>query len=113
MLILFIYITRLASNEKFKFSSKLLIWSICIIIFIIIILKIDPIIINIITKTSNRLEIFNNINLLKNENLNTLNILYNKPNYIITIIIINYLLITLIAVVKITKFNHGPLRQIF
>ncbi len=38
---------------------------------------------------------------------------FNFPNNLIIIIIIIYLFITLIAVVKITKFLYGPLRQKF
>lgn len=35
------------------------------------------------------------------------------PNIIIYFILMIYLLITLIAIVKITKINYGPLRQKF
>jgi len=35
----------------------------------------------------------------------------NYPRIIIILLIIAYLLITLIAIVKITKFKGGPLRQ--
>nr|YP_009485866.1 NADH dehydrogenase subunit 6 [Limbodessus palmulaoides]AVZ66438.1 NADH dehydrogenase subunit 6 [Limbodessus palmulaoides] len=112
MLILFMYMTSLASNEKFKFSTKIFTISL-IFMFIMMLMKIDPLFINMLSKTSNNMELLNNMNLLKNENLNSLNSMYNKPNHIITIMMINYLLITLIAVVKITKFNSGPLRQMF
>lgn len=47
------------------------------------------------------------------ENSLSLNKLYNYPTNLLTILLINYLLITLIAVVKITKLFKGPLRPIF
>lgn len=46
------------------------------------------------------------------ENSLSLNKLYNFPTNFITILLINYLLITLIVVVKITKIFKGPLRII-
>nr|QRV62660.1 NADH dehydrogenase subunit 6 [Stictonectes samai] len=113
MLILFMYMTSLASNEKFKFSMKLILASTLIIFILLIMLFNDKSIINMMMKNSNMMEMLNNYTNFKNENLKSLNMMYNKPNYMITMIMINYLLITLIAVVKITKFNKGPLRQKF
>lgn len=49
----------------------------------------------------------------QNENSITLNKLYNFPNNIITIIVIIYLFLTLIAIVKITNIFEGPLRPNF
>ena len=46
------------------------------------------------------------------ENSLSLNKLYNFPTNFITILLINYLLITLIVIVKITKLFKGPLRII-
>lgn len=114
ILVLFIYITRLASNEIFNFSIKISIF-ITIIIRIIILLYffIDYIILTSLFKNSNIIEFINNILIIKNENLMRLNIIYNIPNNIITLILVNYLFLTLIAVVKITDINYGPLRQKF
>ena len=53
------------------------------------------------------------INSYLTENSLSLNKLYNYPTNLLTILLINYLLITLIAVVKITKLFKGPLRPIF
>ena len=113
ILVLFIYITRLASNEIFNFSIKISIFIITTIRLIIIIyFFIDYIILTSLFKNSNIIEFINNILIIKNENLLRLNIIYNKPNNIITFILVNYLFLTLIAVVKITDINYGPLRQI-
>nr|QBF44165.1 NADH dehydrogenase subunit 6 [Simulium quinquestriatum] len=44
------------------------------------------------------------------ENMINLNKLYNYPTNFLTIILINYLFLTLIAVVKVTNIFYGPLR---
>nr|WLG71244.1 NADH dehydrogenase subunit 6 [Rhithrodytes pantaleonii] len=113
MLILFMYMTSLASNEKFKFSL-LLSWTMMLLIplTLFIMFIIDKTFINMMLKNSNLMELFN-YSFFKNENMNSLWMMYNNPNNMITIILINYLFLTLIAVVKITKSNAGPLRQKF
>lgn len=82
--------------------------SITIIWFIIDYLIIIPLI-----KNSNLIEIINNLFINTNENIKSLILIYNTPNLNLTIILINYLFLTLIAVVKITNLNYGPLRQKF
>jgi NADH-ubiquinone oxidoreductase chain 6 len=44
------------------------------------------------------------------ENTINLNKLYNYPTNFLTIVLINYLFLTLIAVVKVTNIFYGPLR---
>lgn len=104
ILVLFIYITRVASNEKFTFSIKITIFLIIITSIIIITLFVDT--------------YFTNINTLNLESLPTntifsisLNKFINYPINIILFILILYLLLALIAVVKITDIKKGPLRQ--
>nr|QNV12159.1 NADH dehydrogenase subunit 6 [Aphodius foetens] len=109
MLVLFIYMTSVASNEMFLYSYKIMImfW-ILIISMMIIYLKMDNFLIYI-----------NNTNLESSNFLLTysmnLNLSMNKylmfPTNFINYMIIIYLLITLIAVVKITDIKQGPLRQ--
>lgn len=110
ILILFIYVSSLASNETFKFSQNLLIFIILILLILLILIIIyDKINFNIIL---NNLEIKQfKIFLFNNENTINLNKLYNYPSNLITIILINYLFLTLIAAVKITNIFKGPLRQ--
>nr|ASN65909.1 NADH dehydrogenase subunit 6 [Platychile pallida] len=113
MLVLFIYMTSLASNEMFNFSFKITLFMLMLIILSIMFLyMIDFSLINPIMKNNNIIEFMNNI-FLKNENIITLNKIYNIPNFMITILLINYLFLTLIATVKITDINYGPLRQKF
>nr|QRW36368.1 NADH dehydrogenase subunit 6 [Megaporus rufipes] len=114
MLVLFMYMTSLASNEKFKFSSILtLSMMMFFMISIIMYLMMDKTMIYSMFKNSNLTENFNKITWFKNENMISLNMMFNKPNFINSILLMNYLFLTLIMVVKITKSNTGPLRQKF
>ncbi|XP_065080497.1 NADH-ubiquinone oxidoreductase chain 6-like [Ochlerotatus camptorhynchus] len=111
ILILFIYVTSLSSNEIFSISFKLsFIVIIIIIIFIIFSFLIDKSVIeNFIN--NNEINLFFNNSLIP-ENLIELNKIYNFPTNLITLILINYLFLTLLVAVKITKKNYGPLRPI-
>nr|YP_010625178.1 NADH dehydrogenase subunit 6 [Limatus durhamii]WBG72618.1 NADH dehydrogenase subunit 6 [Limatus durhamii] len=109
MLILFIYVTSLSSNEMFSFSIKLsILFSFFIILNMLVIMFID--------KSYFESFIFNNemFSLMNfsfmHENIISLNKMYNFPTNLITILLINYLFLTLLMTVKITKKNYGPLR---
>nr|YP_010626061.1 NADH dehydrogenase subunit 6 [Inocellia biprocessus]WBK02859.1 NADH dehydrogenase subunit 6 [Inocellia biprocessus] len=100
MMILFIYMTSLASNEKYQFSSSFFFMNIFLLLFmILLIMIIDPFYLNLINLNNEMSMIFN------------LNKLYNLNSKNITLISIIYLLFTLITVIKITNKNLGPLRQ--
>nr|QXG19027.1 NADH dehydrogenase subunit 6 [Drosophila affinis]QXG19040.1 NADH dehydrogenase subunit 6 [Drosophila algonquin] len=111
MLVLFIYVTSLASNEMFNLSIKLTLFS-SLILFILFILSIliDKSSISFFLMNNEMNSIFN-LNSYFSENSLSLNKLYNFPTNLITILLMNYLLITLIVVVKITKLFKGPLRM--
>nr|WCS91781.1 NADH dehydrogenase subunit 6 [Dyscolus orthomus] len=114
MLVLFIYMTSLASNEMFNFSMKMSIFIMIIIsITMLSYFFIDYMFMNPLFKNSNMSEMINDTLMLKNENLISLNMIYNTPNNMITLMLVNYLFLTLIAVVKITDISYGPLRQKF
>nr|ALO76096.1 NADH deshydrogenase subunit 6 [Clambus sp. CLA01] len=106
MLVLFIYMTSIASNEKFKFNSLILIFSIIFLTLSLYITYNQPMVMEIsnLTQEYSTYYNYNNTNIMK---------LYNYPNYKISFILMNYLFITLIAIVKITHFNYGPIRQMF
>nr|YP_010895285.1 NADH dehydrogenase subunit 6 [Themira nigricornis]WJW73876.1 NADH dehydrogenase subunit 6 [Themira nigricornis] len=110
MLVLFIYVTSLASNEMFTLSIKLFISSLMFMFLTIIIMWIinNLYISNLFT--NNEMETINSMNSYISENSLFLYKLYNYPVNLMTILLMNYLLITLIAVVKITKLFYGPLR---
>nr|UDD74625.1 NADH dehydrogenase subunit 6 [Monodiamesa sp. 2 CZ-2021a] len=110
MLVLFIYVTSLASNEMFSFSMKILTFS-TVFFFLIIFSSVmidSNMFINYLF--NNEMSSLNDLNSFMNENSITLNKLYNFPINLITILLINYLFLTLIAVVKITNIYEGPLR---
>lgn len=112
ILVLFIYVTSLASNEIFNLSIKLTLFSICILFILLIISFIIDKNSSLIIFLNNEIENISNINSYITENSLSLNKLYNFPTNLITILLINYLLITLIVVVKITNIKKGPLRLI-
>nr|YP_009092214.1 NADH dehydrogenase subunit 6 [Neochauliodes fraternus]AHG24703.1 NADH dehydrogenase subunit 6 [Neochauliodes fraternus] len=108
MLVLFIYMTSLASNELFSISMKNFLFNISLMIILILITLIEyfqpsSIIMNV------DMNIIENINY--NENSMNLIKLYNFPTMNLSLLLINYLFLTLIIVVKITNIFFGPLRQ--
>lgn len=113
ILVLFIYITSLASNEIFNFSTKtFLIITFLLLTTILIIFFINDLpYFNSFSINAEIIPIINEINFIKENSLN-LNKLYNFPTNILTLLLINYLFLTLIIIVKITNNFFGPLRQI-
>nr|YP_010999356.1 NADH dehydrogenase subunit 6 [Cricotopus triannulatus]WPM93202.1 NADH dehydrogenase subunit 6 [Cricotopus triannulatus] len=113
MLVLFIYVTSLASNEMFNFSMKLLLFSMMNFMMIYLLMYcMDK---NLLMSYLNNHET-DYLNSMKNllmENSLILNKLYSFPINLITIILMIYLFLTLIAVVKITNIFEGPLRPSF
>nr|YP_010528172.1 NADH dehydrogenase subunit 6 [Pseudoclavellaria amerinae]UXW64326.1 NADH dehydrogenase subunit 6 [Pseudoclavellaria amerinae] len=106
MLVMFIYVTSLTSNLKFKFNKK----NILINIFLTMI---TMYMMNYLDFNWNLNNLnFNYMNLEMNYMLKySLKKMLYYPNYKIMIIMINYLLLTLFIVVKIIKINKGPLRK--
>nr|YP_009727456.1 NADH dehydrogenase subunit 6 [Psychomantis borneensis]QIA48591.1 NADH dehydrogenase subunit 6 [Psychomantis borneensis] len=105
MLILFMYVTSLASNEMFFYSNKILLM---IMISPLIFLIIYYINFNYSMNMYENMENNMIMNFLPN---NFLLKMYNQPINMITILIATYLFLTLIAVVKIINIFKGPLRQ--
>nr|YP_006503919.1 NADH dehydrogenase subunit 6 [Microhodotermes viator]AFM92419.1 NADH dehydrogenase subunit 6 [Microhodotermes viator] len=102
MMVLFIYVTSLASNEMFSLSTKMTLMS----------LTIMTILMN--TKmwmNSNNSETMSHEAIMKNETSTLLEKLYNQPTGNMTILMASYLLLTLIVIAKITNISKGPLRQ--
>lgn len=99
LLIMFIYIRRIASNEKFKVKINLTIILIYIIIFY------DQIIIEYQINETQNILLTNSFNF-------SLTKIYNKKSIFLTILLVLYLLLTIIAVTKIVKHHKGPLRAI-
>nr|AYW52243.1 NADH dehydrogenase subunit 6 [Ptilodactylidae sp. 2 ACP-2013] len=103
MMILFIYMTTIASNETFKMSTNLISSLIpALLTLIIFIYKNNSI---------PELKIYSQSTNLMNQFLLSINKFINLPANLILLTLIIYLFIVLIAVVKITNISHGPLRQ--
>nr|WRY72510.1 NADH dehydrogenase subunit 6 [Zyginella mandali] len=98
LLILFTYMSSIASNEKFKIKINLM------MIFIIMMLLTDEMMIS--NQTNDKLQILhtNNIDL-------SLTKVYNNKSMLITILLVLYLLLTMIVVTKLVKHFKGPLRS--
>nr|YP_004934859.1 NADH dehydrogenase subunit 6 [Paracladura trichoptera]AET13110.1 NADH dehydrogenase subunit 6 [Paracladura trichoptera] len=112
MLILFVYMTSLASNEMFSFSFKLLMYNILLLMNLYVILYIsDKMMIS--SFMHNMENMMMNEYSFNTENSINLNKLYNYPTNMITIMMISYLFVTLIAIVKMTKIFKGSLRSNF
>nr|QXI88785.1 NADH dehydrogenase subunit 6 [Ampittia virgata] len=115
LLILFIYVSSIASNELFNLSLKLKKY-----FYTCVFISLLSLIISYNLKEKN----FNN-NFLNNEMNNFFNYflffnneyninltkLYNNHNYFLMLMLIIYLFISLLAIVKITNIFYGPLRS--
>nr|AII02499.1 NADH dehydrogenase subunit 6 [Doa sp. MJT-2014] len=113
LLVLFIYVCSIASNETFNFSINfkfIMIYLFMIMLFFIMFFLINKF---------NWLNFFYNIEMnemsylmfFNNENNFNLNKLYNSQTFMLIMLMMIYLFITLIAIVKITNISFGPLRS--
>nr|YP_010437845.1 NADH dehydrogenase subunit 6 [Bassarona dunya]UTB53977.1 NADH dehydrogenase subunit 6 [Bassarona dunya] len=112
LLVLFIYVSSVASNELFKFSFinkfSYLIYGI-MILTLSIIFKNNLIWMNF--SFNDEMNNFFNLLFFNNEYNFNLSKLYNEQTYFLMMMMIIYLFITLIVVVKITNIFFGPLRS--
>lgn len=110
ILVLFIYITSLASNEIFQFSFKIVAFFFITVssgIFLAIIL--DPLLLDFKIASS---DIHKYIGNIYNNQMVLIGNIYSTNTINTTLFIILYLLLTLIVVVKITYTFLGPLRML-
>nr|YP_009538153.1 NADH dehydrogenase subunit 6 [Athyma libnites]AYN60935.1 NADH dehydrogenase subunit 6 [Athyma libnites] len=112
LLVLFIYVSSVASNELFKihFISKFSIIYILFILIFSILFKNNLTWMNF-SFNDEMINFFNSTLFFNNEYNFNLSKLYNKQNYWMMLMMIIYLFITLIAIVKITNIFFGPLRS--
>nr|YP_010472694.1 NADH dehydrogenase subunit 6 [Pygospila tyres]UVH65819.1 NADH dehydrogenase subunit 6 [Pygospila tyres] len=114
LLVLFIYVSSIASNEMFKisFNMKIMFFMSVSIIFMLSLFWMNNL--NWMNFNINNLEMKNFFNMFlffNNENKINLTKLYNNQTFLMMMMMIIYLFITLIAVVKITNIFYGPLRS--
>nr|YP_010327113.1 NADH dehydrogenase subunit 6 [Abrostola triplasia]UNP54375.1 NADH dehydrogenase subunit 6 [Abrostola triplasia] len=113
LLVLFIYVSSIASNEMFNFSFNL---KYTFFILFSSIWMIKFMYMNNMTwmnlSMNSEMDNFLNLSLfINNENKINLSKLYNNQTFMLMMMLIIYLFITLIAVVSITNIFYGPLRS--
>nr|QJQ37613.1 NADH dehydrogenase subunit 6 [Graphium parus] len=113
LLVLFIYVSSIASNELFKFNflMKVIFSFMLIMIFfssIMFIYNMNWLNFYFNYEMKNMMNFFLFFN---NENKINLSKLYNNQTYFMMMMMIIYLFITLVSVVKITNIFFGPLRS--
>nr|YP_009351336.1 NADH dehydrogenase subunit 6 [Crenetermes albotarsalis]AQP29296.1 NADH dehydrogenase subunit 6 [Crenetermes albotarsalis] len=101
MLVLFMYMTSLASNEMFSPSNKML------MITLVMLPLLTPMMSNMI----NNKEISTHETMMENETMTTTTVMYNQMMGTMTTLLVLYMLMTLIVVVNIINVSKGPLRQ--
>nr|YP_010946359.1 NADH dehydrogenase subunit 6 [Balta vilis]WGO57077.1 NADH dehydrogenase subunit 6 [Balta vilis] len=102
MMVLFIYVTSIASNEMIQMSMKMT-------MTISITLLVMMLMVNYYPEMNNQET--NNMMFINSNTLNNMMKLYNNSTNMITVMMASYLFITLIAIVKITNIFKGPLRK--
>nr|QUQ05871.1 NADH dehydrogenase subunit 6 [Coleophora therinella] len=113
LLVLFIYVSSIASNEMFIFSFKMkttLFLLLMLILFLSLIFSFNLKMLNF-SFNSDMNSFFNYFMFFNNENKINTSKLYNNQTFLLMIMLIIYLFITLIAVIKITNIFFGPLRS--
>nr|YP_009737822.1 NADH dehydrogenase subunit 6 [Mellicta ambigua]QHW07596.1 NADH dehydrogenase subunit 6 [Mellicta ambigua] len=114
LLVLFIYVSSIASNELFKISpfNKSFIFYLLLMYFFSFYFKNNLFWMNF--SFNDEMKNFFNLFLFFNNEFNfNLSKLYNTQTYMLTMMMIIYLFIALVAVVKITNIFFGPLRSNF
>nr|QZK22179.1 NADH dehydrogenase subunit 6 [Amitermes sp. QLD_277] len=101
MLVLFMYMTSLASNEMFSPSNKMLMATLMLL----------PILMYMMPTVTNNKEMNTHSTMMENEILTTTTVMYNQMMGTMTTLLVLYMLLTLIVVVNIINVSKGPLRQ--
>nr|YP_009544457.1 NADH dehydrogenase subunit 6 [Lupocycloporus gracilimanus]AYW03842.1 NADH dehydrogenase subunit 6 [Lupocycloporus gracilimanus] len=105
MLVLFIYVTSLASNEPFSFSYSSMIFYIFLISLLSILIFFWDLLFNKLSSNFPSSSLMSEL-----PNTFVISWIYSSNLMGFTLFIILYLLLTLIVVVKITNLFEGPLR---
>nr|YP_010354124.1 NADH dehydrogenase subunit 6 [Gunda ochracea]UOG84776.1 NADH dehydrogenase subunit 6 [Gunda ochracea] len=112
LLVLFIYVSSIASNELFSFNIYMkltnFIWFFFLIMLMFFMFKFKW---NNLIENNIEMNNFSYMMFFNNENKINMNKLYNNQTSFLTFMLIIYLFINLVAVVKITNIFYGPLRS--
>nr|YP_009351089.1 NADH dehydrogenase subunit 6 [Longustitermes manni]AQP28501.1 NADH dehydrogenase subunit 6 [Longustitermes manni] len=101
MLVLFMYMTSLASNEMFSPSNKML----------MITMTLMPMLTYITPTVTNNKEMNMHNTMMESEITTTTTVMYNQMMGTMTTLLVLYMLMTLIVVVNIINVSKGPLRH--
>nr|WNL53858.1 NADH dehydrogenase subunit 6 [Microtermes sp. C MLW-2023a] len=101
MLVLFMYMTSLASNEMFSPSNKTIMATSLLL----------PALIYLMPSTANNKEMNEHHTMMENEVTTTTTVMYNQMMGTMTTLLVLYMLLTLIVVVNIINVSKGPLRH--
>nr|YP_009351596.1 NADH dehydrogenase subunit 6 [Microcerotermes progrediens]AQP30046.1 NADH dehydrogenase subunit 6 [Microcerotermes progrediens] len=101
MLVLFMYMTSLASNEMFSPSNKMLMATLMVL----------PILLYTMPTVTNNKEMSPHDTMMENEITTTTTVMYNQMMGTMTTLLVLYMLLTLIVVVNIINLSSGPLRH--
>nr|AQP28901.1 NADH dehydrogenase subunit 6 [Pericapritermes sp. A TB-2017] len=101
MLVLFMYMTSLASNEMFSPSNKMIMFTVLTL----------PALMMIMPTVTNNKEMNNHNTMMENEITTTTTVMYNQMMGIMTTMLVLYMLLTLIVIVNIINVSKGPLRH--
>nr|WNL54300.1 NADH dehydrogenase subunit 6 [Microcerotermes sp. 2 MLW-2023a] len=101
MLVLFMYMTSLASNEMFSPSNKMM----------MITLTALPALMYMMPTVTNNKEMCSHDTMTENEITTTTTVMYNQMMGTMTTLLVLYMLLTLIVVVNIINVSRGPLRH--
>nr|ADK97564.1 NADH dehydrogenase subunit 6 [Epiperipatus biolleyi] len=108
LLILFLYITSLASNEKIFLKTS---WHLKFTIIIMTLLLVSLTLLVFSDQIQNTDSLQESLQIFSNEN-NSYTSFFSKPVGKITIFLASYLLLCLISVVKICHLIEGPIRAL-
>nr|YP_009350894.1 NADH dehydrogenase subunit 6 [Allodontermes schultzei]AQP28037.1 NADH dehydrogenase subunit 6 [Allodontermes schultzei] len=101
MLVLFMYMTSLASNEMFSPTNKATAMTLLAL----------PALTYFMPSTINNKEMNEHDTMMENEITSTTTVMYNQMMGMMTTLLVLYMLLTLIVVVNIINVSKGPLRQ--
>nr|YP_010736868.1 NADH dehydrogenase subunit 6 [Macropsis ocellata]WEP24742.1 NADH dehydrogenase subunit 6 [Macropsis ocellata] len=99
MMILFMYMSSIASNEKFKMNMNLT------MIFVTMMIATEELMME--TQINEAQDMI----YISNQESISMTKLYNKKSYIITLLLVLTLLLTMISISNIVMFHKGPLRM--
>nr|QTZ20321.1 NADH dehydrogenase subunit 6 [Spodoptera picta] len=113
LLVLFIYVSSIASNQlfNFKFNYKKMLTLLLIMMFFMLMMYNNNMTWMNLSMNSDMNKFSDIYMFINNENKINLNKLYNNQTFLIMMMLMIYLFITLIAIVKITNIFYGPLRS--